>query len=331
VLRGLPTSSRWVTAVALVMGIAAVASLASEPASASRVGGGCGMASASTVGVVDATVTADIYQNELAGSEVTADLAHIAGAGDLISAVASDSRAETLKAVSRIVFHPHWHIVRLRAIDAKGRILADVGGPYVVAPVPGVLRSGARVVGSFVMSVQDDSGLTKLESRFVGDPIGLYVRGMLVAGLGAGLPSRLPVSVTVTLRGVPFRLMSEALLAFSSGTATAVVFVPPPSRSLSVEPCETVRAQEFGRVAARLARLASALPEHYNDYAATVRLYTGAEVFVRRGSDQLASTDGPGPSLLPAGGNVTYQGASWLVSSFATRPNTRVYLLVVPS
>ena len=117
-LRGLPTSSRWVTAVALVMGIAAVASLASEPASASRVGGGCGMASASTVGVVDATVTADIYQNELAGSEVTADLAHIAGAGDLISAVASDSRAETLKAVSRIVFHPHWHIVRLRAIDA---------------------------------------------------------------------------------------------------------------------------------------------------------------------------------------------------------------------
>ena len=47
-----------------------------------------------------------------------------------------------------------------------------------------------------------------------------------------------------------------------------------------------------------LARLASALPRHYYDYAATVRIYTGAEVFVRSGSSQLASTGGAGPAVV---------------------------------
>jgi len=35
----------------------------------------------------------------------------------------------------------------LRVLDAAGHILADVGGPYVIAPVTGVLRSGGRPGG----------------------------------------------------------------------------------------------------------------------------------------------------------------------------------------
>ena len=123
----------------------------------------CGAATVATVAAVDATVTTDIYRNELAGTKVSFDLAQITSAGDLLSAVASP-RAATLAAVSRIVSHPAWHIVRLRALDAAGNILADVGGPYVIAPVSGVLWLGGRVVGSFVMSVQDDVGVTKLET-----------------------------------------------------------------------------------------------------------------------------------------------------------------------
>ena len=87
-------------------------------------------------------MTTDIYRNELAGTEVSFDLEQITGAADLLSAVAGHDRAGALKAVSRIVFHRHWHIVRLRALDASGHLLADVGGPYVIAPVSGVLRSG---------------------------------------------------------------------------------------------------------------------------------------------------------------------------------------------
>ena len=319
-----------VTALLLLAGTAAIAAFAAVHASTARAGASCGTASASTVGAVDATVTADIYRNELAGTEVTADLAHITGAADLVRAVAADNRAATLKAVSRIVFHPHWHIVRLRALDAKGRLLADVGGPYVVAPVTGVLRSGGHAVGNFVMSVQDDAGVTKLESRFVGDPIGIYAHGALVAGLGAAVPSTLPSGSTVRLAGVPFRSLAQGFTAFPGGIVSGVIFVPPLPGSLTTEPCASVRAQEFGRVAARLARLASALPAHYYAYAATVRIFTGAEVFVRRGSSQLASTDGGGPPLLPSSGAITYQGVSWLVSSFEPRPYTRVYVLVPP-
>jgi len=60
-------------------------------------------------------------------------LRHVTGAADLLSAVAADNRAATRKAVSRIVLPPTWHIVRLQALDASGRILADIGGPYVIA------------------------------------------------------------------------------------------------------------------------------------------------------------------------------------------------------
>ena len=74
-------------------------------------------------------MTSDIYRTELAGTQVSYDLGQITGAADLLTAVAADNRAATLKAVSRIVSHQGWHIVRLRALDASGNVLADAGGP----------------------------------------------------------------------------------------------------------------------------------------------------------------------------------------------------------
>ena len=60
-------------------------------------------------------------------------------------------------------------------------MLADVGGPYIIAPVAGVLRLDGRVIGSYVMSVQDDYGFTLLESHAAGDPIAIYYHGKKVA------------------------------------------------------------------------------------------------------------------------------------------------------
>ena len=319
-------------AVTLAAGGLALASLAvAGPASSAGAGAACGASTVATIAAADATVTTDIYRNELTGAEVTFDLARITGAADLISAVASGNRAATLKAVSRIVFHPHWHIVRLRALDPAGHMLADVGGPYVIAPLSGVLQSAGRRVGSFVMSVQDDVGVTKLENRFVGDPIGIYVGGRLVAERGGSLPATPPRSSGLILGGVHYSAVNETYNAFPTGALTALLLVAPPAASVAQERCATVRAGEFRRVAARLARLARSLTQHYYGYAGTVHDYTGAQVFVRDGTKQLASSSGPGPAALPTSGTVRYQGKTWLVSSFQPRPPTRVYLLVSPA
>jgi hypothetical protein len=343
-----PCSSRWTArhlgAVAAAVALTALAvgtpgvGRAAGSAGASAVA--CGeRAAAAAVAAVDATVANDIYANELAGTEVSFDLAHIASAGDLLAAVSTDDSAATLAAVSRIVYHPAWHIVRLRAIDASGQILADVGGPDVIAPVGGLLILHGRTVGSFLMSVQDDTGFTKLEARFIGDPIGIYFAGALVAERYAQLPAAAPSGPTISLAGSDYGIVSETYSAFPSSalagavtgqTLTATVLVSPPGGQSAALACTAVRAGEFGRIAERFARLAVSLPEHYAGFARTVHAYTGADVFVRDGSTQLASSGGSGPARLPTAGSVAYAGKRWLVFSFEPERSTRVYVLAPP-
>jgi hypothetical protein len=319
------------SAAALVSGGVALGALAGIAPPSTAATPACGSATTATIAAVDATVVSDIYRNELAGTEVSFDLAQITGAHDLLAAVTTHNQAATLKAVQRIVYHPAWHIVRLRVLDSSGRLLADVGGPYVIAPVSGTLRSGGHLVASFVMSVQDDAGVTKLETHFVGDPIGIYVSGKLVVELGTSFPAVPPSGSALTLGGVSYLAVAQTFDAFPTGTLKAVILVGPSARTLRRQPCATVRAGEFGRVAVRLAQLAPTLAQHYYGYASTVQIYTGAEVFVREGATQLASTDGPGPTVLPTSGTVSYQGKTWLVFSFQPRQSTRVFVLVPPA
>jgi hypothetical protein len=309
-------------------GLALVAFTGAAAAASAGAATACGPATQSTIAAVDETVLSDIYRNELAGTEVSFDLAQITGAHDLLAAVASHNQAATLKAVQRIVYHPAWHIVRLRVLDSSGRILADVGGPYVIAPVSGVLRSGGHTLASFVMSVQDDAGETKLETRFLGDPIGIYLSGKLVAERYGNFPSSPPRGAQLTLGGISYRPVSETNNAFPSGTLDEVILVAPAPAAVATQPCAAVRAGEFGRVAERFAKLAQSLSQHYPGYTTTVSIYTGGQVFVRAGPRQLASSGGAGPASLPTSGSVSYRGRSWLVFSFEPAASTRVYLLV---
>jgi len=310
---------------------AATAALLGLATSVEGAGSGCGSASAAVAAAVDGLVAHDIYANELAGSEVKADSGHVAAARDLVAAVAADDGAAAKRAVLALVFHPRWHIVRLRVLDRSGRLLADVGGRYTIAPVAGTLRNGGTIVGSFLMSVQDDIGVAKLETRFVGDPVGMYVGGRLVAALDAKLPATAPRGLSLALGSASYRLISEADRAFPSGSVTLVLLVAPPPAALAARPCAAVRAAEFGRVAARLARLAVDLPRHYGGFAATVTLYSGALVFVRDGARRLASSGGAGPAVLPLEGSVGYEGRTWLVYSFVVAPPARVYVLAPPA
>jgi hypothetical protein len=292
----------------------------------------CGASTASVIGAVDGRVTADIYRNELAGSEVSADVRHIEAASDLAAAVASRNAAAAKAAVIRIVFHPHWHIVRLRVRDRAGHVLADVGGAHDVAPVSGPVRAGGTLVGSFVMTVQDDIGVAKLESRFVGDPIGAYVGGRLVARLGAALPATQPTGSTLRIGAIAYGVVDQVDRAFPTGNVTLVILVPPPPPpALAAQSCAAVRAAEFGNVAKRLARLAHNLPAGYFGYASTVTRYSGALVFVRNGAQQLASSGGAGPTTMPPQGSVQWQGRNWLVFSFVAAAPARIYVLAPPS
>jgi hypothetical protein len=310
-------------ALALTVAVLAAASTSAHAGSSAP----CGSAAAATLGAVDAAVLDHVHANEQNGTEVSADLAHVRSAGDLLAALAAHDAHAVTAAVTRLVLHPHWHIVRLRVLDSHGRVVADVGGRYVIAPVGGTLRSGSTTLGSFQMSVQDDIGVAKLESRFVGDPIGMYVGGRLVASLGAAFPASTPTAGTLGSDLV----VTRAYGSFPSGTLTAVLLVAPPSLSLAHESCAALRAGEFARVAGRFAALAHSLASNWYGYAATVHLYSGALVFVRDGGRQLGSSSGAGPATIPASGTVVYGGATWLVASLAPRPPTRVYVLVAPA
>ena len=292
----------------------------------------CGSATTATIGAVDVSVVAHIYANELAGAEVGADLQHVTGAADLSAAVAHGSAAGALAATTRIVYHRHWHIVRLRVTDLHGRLLADVGGPYVTAPATGTISAGGHSVGHFVMSVQDDHGVVKLEGRFIGDPAAIYVGSAPVTVYGTvTFPAGVPHAPTVTLAGTTYRVQMQTLAAFPTGTITLVQLVAPPAAGVSAEACAIVRANEYGHVASWLARLASDLPDNYVGYASALHTFSGALVFVRVGSRRLASSGGAGPNTLPASGSVSYEGRTWLVYSFQPSPPARVYLLVPPS
>ena len=53
-------------------------------------------------------------------------------------------------------------------VTIGSKLLIDEGGPFVLAPVHGTLRSGGRVVGHFTMAIQDDAGYLKLAHLFTG-------------------------------------------------------------------------------------------------------------------------------------------------------------------
>jgi hypothetical protein len=316
----------------LCAALAALVVAIAVPAASGQVGPACGASTTATLETVDGMVATNIDRGELGGSETQADLAHVEGAPDLLAAVAADDASATRAAVERLVYHHFWHIVRLRVLDAAGNVLADFGGPYVIAPVPGVLRSAAGApIGTFVMSVQDDVGFTKLEVRAIGDPIGIYVGGLLVAHLGGVFPQQEPAGTEVLLAGVRYATERLTFNAFPIGTLDAVLAVPAPAPALVSESCAAVGVAEVGRVAERLSLRFHPLVSSYNNYVELVHSETGSIVLVRIGLRAIAGSEGSGPLILPRSGTVNYEGRLWTVFSFAPTPPATIYLLVPTS
>lgn len=294
-------------------------SVAPAPASAA-----CGAASTATIAAVDEIAARGIYEGELHSREVSADLAHVTGSQALLSALASSNAAAVYEAVHTIVYTPHWHIVRLRVLQA-GRVVADVGGPDIIAPISGTLSSRGRQLGTYVMSVQDDAGYVKLVSRFIGVPIDLYRSGSFLMGTLQPAPAKVSASSSVHVRGSTYEIDLLHTQAFPSGSLDAALFIPKPPSSLSASSCTSVRLAAWGSIAVHIAARLKPLASQYRTLVDVLQGTTGGLVYVRSGPRRLAG--GAGPVRIPRHGTVTYAGRTWSVFSWEPAPPARVYFL----
>jgi hypothetical protein len=192
-----------------------------------------------------------IYRQELASTGVRADQNQVEGYAPLLRALASENHAAIREAVTNLVFS-HTHIVRLRVISRKGT-LTDVGGPYIIAPVAGTLRLHGHSVGRYVLSVQDDLGYVKLESRYVGAPIVLHMgtRRLPIEGTAAITPAGLPAVAPVSYRGSSFEAFSFDARAFPTGILHVTLLVPT-SHVKATTSCDAIAAAELGQIGQRI-------------------------------------------------------------------------------
>jgi hypothetical protein len=119
------------------------------------------------------------------------------------------------------------HIVRLR-VNAGGRLLADVGGPYVLAPVHGALRQGGRQLADFVLSIQDDEGYLRLLRRLAGINVLMYMGSQLVKNSLGPSPGAVPAAGLYRYRGRSFNVFTVRAQAFPAGPLQIRALIPIP-------------------------------------------------------------------------------------------------------
>ena len=324
------------------------------PPSPSLVGPPCAAATAQTLVSIDGNVAERIYRDELVGSGTIADQHQVEENGPLLKALArvsalakgkgsgTGARAvkEAANAVTEAVHglvYSHTHIVRLRVLQG-GRLLADIGGPYIIAPVGGSLHYHGRVVGTYLLSVQDDLGFVGLERRLVGVPLILHVGAVRVPLQGTTRTGSvaIPDSGPVVIRGARFQAYSFDAKAFPTGVVRTSLLLPAGRGSGagdgsgagggSALSCAAVKVAEVGRIA-RLIWLRFVLDgSSASSFVTFTQSHTGALTYLTR----------PGPGALHDSGTVRYRGTTYGVTSFIaqtpakpTRVPVRVYELVV--
>jgi hypothetical protein len=323
---------RGLLVAALVLAPAAVPTVAtSAPAPPAAAVTPCGAKAGEVLATTAGAVAQRIYQGETSGSETLSDKHQIERDGPLRAAVESGDRAAIKAAVTTLVYS-HTHIVRLR-VSRGSELLSDVGGPYILAPVTGTLRSHGRTIGHFVFSVQDDLGYVKLVTRFIGAPMILRTDSgqVPVAGLLSPGPASIPDRGPVEYRHTSFEAFSFNASAYPSGRLRVSLLLPVPA-SLAAKSCAQIKTAELGLVAQRISRRFKPLaPSNFSTYAKLTRTLTHGLLYIRSGSRKLGGSPGSGPSRLPSSGALRYQGTDYEVSSFAAPTSAgqvRVHLLV---
>ena len=242
-----------IAAAALALGAPA----AVEAAAGSGAPGPCGSATAATYLDTALAVARQINYGESASAEVTRAVTSIESDQLLANAVAAGDLPAIDSEVHALVFN-HEHIVRLRVLR-DGKVLDDLGGPLVLAPVSGPLTLDGRVVGAFVMSVQDDSGYEKLLERLVGaDAVMRYQGTTVVSDIDvAGLPRS---GATVLVAGTSYLVASFDVSRFPGGELSVSLLLAQPPAALARQSCAEVSAGVLVGVAQRVYGEASTSP-----------------------------------------------------------------------
>ena len=290
----------------------------------------CGSQAPETLAQAAGLVATRIYAGELSSSEVQSDKREVQEYAPLLSAVEGGDRTASEAAVHSLVYSG-THIVRLRVLRGS-TLLADVGGPYILAPVSGILRSHGRTIGRYVLSVQDDLGYVKLETRFIGAPLVMRIgsHGIPVEGLLTPGPARIPAHGPVRYRHVSYQAFSFGAGAYPSGSLRISLLLPLPG-GIARESCAVVKADELGLAAQRIAGQFPLSPGDLSTYVRLAQTDTGALLYVRSSTAQLAGSTPRGPARLPSSGSIGYQGRSYEVYSFPAPSSVgpvRVYALV---
>jgi hypothetical protein len=183
----------------------------------------CGASEEDTVVDTLSRIAHLIYDGE-AGRRTGEQVRRVQANGALLRAVARRDPKATRGAIEALL---HQHIVRLR-VSAGGRLLADVGGPYVLAPVTAPLRASGHTIGSFTLSIQDDEGYKRLANRLAGLDVLMYMGNKLVKSTVGYSPGPVPASGALTLHGRSYRAYTFRAEAFPSGPLRITVLIPTP-------------------------------------------------------------------------------------------------------
>ncbi|HEY2537526.1 MAG TPA: hypothetical protein VGI24_11155 [Solirubrobacteraceae bacterium] len=165
-----------------------------------------------------------IYQEELHSPAVAATVRHIEASSNFQHAVAAHDATAVRAAIVRF-FGEHIHVVRVR-VTTNGQLLEDLGGPYVLAPVRGTVRSGGRVVGQFEMAIQDDAGYLRLAHLFTGAEILMRTGARQVMGTLSPGPANVPARGPVSYGGHTYEAYSFTGEAFPTGPLRMSLLLP---------------------------------------------------------------------------------------------------------
>ena len=167
-----------------------------------------------------------IYHFEASSGATFAQVHRVQQSRPLLRAVASHDPAATRRAIVALL---NQHIVRLRVSDTS-RLLGDVGGPYVLAPVSRDLTVGGATIGHFVLSIQDDLGYLLLSRRLAHVSLVLRIGGRTVMSALRPPPPDLPEQGALTLRSRAYEVSSYTVEAFPSGPLRVYALIPFPYR-----------------------------------------------------------------------------------------------------
>ncbi len=156
-----------------------------------------------------------VYNAEHAGSKAELILGDVERSRAFREAVLAGNATATRAAIIGF-FRSHLHVVRVRVVRA-GRLLVDVGGPYVLAPIAGVIRDArGRVAAHFLLAIQDDLGFTILARAFTGAQTLMREGTRQVMGTLHPGPVSIPDRGRVTYRGATYHAYSFDAEAFPS-------------------------------------------------------------------------------------------------------------------